>query len=77
MDLTVATYCLAEDHVSPLLEEEALRNAAGRLLQKNEGHGSLCLLHHFHHALLQLGHQRVQLLLPVACRGGKMGMEDE
>lgn len=67
MDPSVAAHCLTEDHVSPLLEGETLRNAARRLLQEDEGHGSLGLLAHLHHALLQLGHQRAQMLPPVAC----------
>lgn len=71
---SVAAHCLTEDHVSPLLEGETLRNAARRLLQKNEGHGSLGLFRHLHHALLQLGHQRAQLLPPVACGMGERGM---
>lgn len=50
--LSVATYCLTEDHVSPLLEEQALWNTAGCLLQEHKGHGSLCLLNHLHHTLL-------------------------
>lgn len=70
MDPSVAAHCLTEDHVSPLLEGETLRNAARRLLQEDEGHGSLGLLHHLHHALLQLGHQRAQMLPPVACGMG-------
>lgn len=47
-----ATYCLTEDNVSPLLEEEALRYAAGCLLQEHKGHGFLGFLHHLHHTLL-------------------------
>lgn len=66
----LAAHCLTEDHVSPLLEGETLRDAARRLLQEDEGNGSLGLLHHLHHALLQLGHQRAQLLPPVACEVG-------
>lgn len=50
--LSVATYCLTEDHVSPLLEEEALWNTAGCLLQEHKGHGSLRLLYHLYHTLL-------------------------
>lgn len=64
---TVSTYCLTEDHVSPLLEEETLGYAAGGLLQKHKCHGFLSPLHHLHHTLLQPGHQRTQLLPPVAC----------
>lgn len=64
---TVSTYCLTEDHISPLLEEETLGYAAGGLLQKHKCHGFLSPLHHLHHTLLQPGHQRTQLLPPVAC----------
>lgn len=73
--LGVATHRLAEDHVSPLLEVETLWKATGCLLQEHKGHGSLGLLHHLRHTLLQLGHQRMQLLPPVPCRarrGGRM-----
>lgn len=71
--LAAAPYRLAEDHVSPLLQVEALRQAAGCLLQENKGHGSFRLLHHLRHTILQVGHQGMQLLPPVACgerRGG-------
>lgn len=69
-DPSAAAHRLTEDHVPPLLEGKTLRDAARRLLQEDEGHGSLGLLRHLHHALLQLGHQRAQLLPPVACGVG-------
>lgn len=72
--LAAVAYRLAEDHVSPLLHVETLRQATGCLLQEDKGHGSFRLLHHLRHTILQLGHQRMQLLPPVPCgerRGGR------
>lgn len=50
--LSISTYRLTEDHVSPLLEDKPLWYAAGCLLQEHKSHGFLSLLHHFHHTLL-------------------------
>lgn len=71
--LAAATYRLAEDHVSPLLQVETLRQATGCLLQEDKGHGSFRLLHHLRHTILQLGHQRMQLLPPVPCGERRSG----
>lgn len=61
----VATYRLTEDHIPPLLEEQSLGDAAGRLLQQDEGHGPPGPHHHLGDALLQPHHQRAELLPPI------------
>lgn len=61
----VATYRLTEDHIPPLLEEQSLGDAAGRLLQQDEGHGPPGPHHHLSNALLQPHHQGAELLPPI------------